>query len=66
VVHEVLVYPHPALKQVARTLDPGEEEEIARVAADLVDTMDSRTAGSYSSTRGSSRRPAVKWHARAA
>ncbi len=40
-VHEVLVYPHPALKQVARTLDPGEEEEIARVAADLVDTMDS-------------------------
>jgi peptide deformylase len=26
---------------VARTLDPGEEEEIARVAADLIDTMDS-------------------------
>jgi peptide deformylase len=40
VVREVLVYPHPALKQVARALDPG-EEEIARVAADLVDTMDS-------------------------
>jgi peptide deformylase len=40
VVREVLRYPHPALKQVARPLDPG-EEEIARVAADLVDTMDS-------------------------
>ena len=38
----MLRYPHPALKQVARALDPGaEEEEIARVAADLVDTMDS-------------------------
>jgi peptide deformylase len=41
VVREVLRYPHSALKQVARTLDPGEEEEIARVAADLIDTMDS-------------------------
>jgi peptide deformylase len=41
VVREVLRYPHPALKQVARTLDPGEVEEIARVAADLIDTMDS-------------------------
>jgi peptide deformylase len=41
VVREVLVYPHPALKQVARALDPSEEEEIARVALDLVDTMDS-------------------------
>jgi peptide deformylase len=41
VIREVLRYPHPALKQVARALDPGEEEEIARVAADLVDTMDS-------------------------
>ena len=40
-VREVLVYPHPALKQVARALDPGEDEEIARVAADLVDTMES-------------------------
>ena len=39
-VREVLVYPHPALKQVARALAHG-EEEIARVAADLVDTMDS-------------------------
>jgi peptide deformylase len=41
VVREVLRYPHPALKQVARALDPGEHEEIARVAADLIDTMDS-------------------------
>jgi peptide deformylase len=41
VVREVLRYPHPALKQVARALDPGEDEEIARVAADLLDTMDS-------------------------
>ena len=40
-VREVLRYPHPVLKQVARPLDPGENEEIARVAADLVDTMDS-------------------------
>ena len=40
-VREVLVYPDPALKQVARALGPGGEEEIARVAADLVDTMDS-------------------------
>jgi peptide deformylase len=41
VIREVLRYPHPALKQVARALAPDEEEEIARVAADLVDTMDS-------------------------
>jgi peptide deformylase len=41
VVREVLRYPHPALKQAARAVDPVEEEEIARVAADLVDTMDS-------------------------
>jgi peptide deformylase len=40
-IREILRYPHPALKQVARALDPGEEGEIARVAADLVDTMDS-------------------------
>ena len=40
-VREILRYPHPALKQVARELDPAEDEEIARVAADLVDTMDS-------------------------
>ena len=38
-VRDVLVYPHPALKQVAREVrDAG---EIARVAEDLVDTMDS-------------------------
>ncbi len=37
-VREVLRYPHPALKQVARAArDAG---EIARVSADLVDTMD--------------------------
>jgi peptide deformylase len=41
VIRPVLRYPHPALKQVARALAPDEEEEIARVAADLVDTMDS-------------------------
>lgn len=40
-IREILRYPHPALKQVARALGPGDEEEIARVAADLVDTMDS-------------------------
>jgi peptide deformylase len=38
-VREVLRYPHPALKQVAREVHA--PEEIARVAADLVDTMDS-------------------------
>jgi peptide deformylase len=38
VIREVLVYPHPALKQVARELHDG--GEIARVSADLVDTMD--------------------------
>jgi len=40
VVRDVLRYPHPALKAVARALEPGEEAEAARVAADLVDTMD--------------------------
>jgi peptide deformylase len=35
-IREVLRYPHPALKQVAR---PGAAEEAARVAADLLDTM---------------------------
>ncbi len=35
---EVLVYPHPALKQVAREAD--DADEIARVSKDLVDTMD--------------------------
>ena len=38
-VREVLRYPHPALKQVARELGPDEREETARVAADLLDTM---------------------------
>ena len=37
-VREVLVYPHPALKQVAR--EAHEAGEIARVSEDLVDTMD--------------------------
>ena len=38
-IREVLRYPHPALKQVARAADdPG---EIARVREDLLDTMDS-------------------------
>jgi peptide deformylase len=38
VIREVLRYPHPALKQVAREVhEPG---EIARVRADLIDTMD--------------------------
>jgi peptide deformylase len=41
VVREVLRYPHPALKQAARALGPGEVGEIARVAADLLDTMGS-------------------------
>jgi len=34
---EVLRYPHPSLKAVAREVEPG--EEAGRVAADLVDTM---------------------------
>ena len=38
-VRDVLVYPHPALKQVAQPVH--DADEIARVAADLVDTMDS-------------------------
>ena len=38
-IREVLRYPHPALKQVAREVRA--PDEIARVAADLVDTMDS-------------------------
>jgi peptide deformylase len=38
VIRDVLVYPHPALKQVAREVhDAG---EIARVREDLLDTMD--------------------------
>jgi peptide deformylase len=38
VVREVLVYPHPALKEAAR--EAREAGEIARVAKDLEDTMD--------------------------
>jgi peptide deformylase len=39
-VREVLRYPHPALKHVARELDPLlERSDARRVAADLVDTM---------------------------
>lgn len=37
-VREVLRYPHPALKRVARPLAEG-EDALARVACDLVDTM---------------------------
>jgi peptide deformylase len=38
-VREVLRYPHPSLKRVARELDPNESEETRRIAADLLDTM---------------------------
>jgi peptide deformylase len=38
-VREVLRYPHPALKQVARALAGGELELAQRVASDLADTM---------------------------
>jgi peptide deformylase len=39
-IRPVLRYPHPALKAVARDLDPdGDAAEIERVAADLVETM---------------------------
>ena len=38
-IREVLRYPHPALKQVARELGPDEHEKTARVATDLLDTM---------------------------
>ena len=37
-IRDVLVYPHPALKQVASEVH--DAAEIARVAADLEDTMD--------------------------
>ena len=37
-IRDVLVYPHPALKQVAREVH--DAAEIARVARDLQDTMD--------------------------
>jgi peptide deformylase len=38
-VREILRYPHPALKQRARPLEPGEHSLVARVASDLIDTM---------------------------
>jgi peptide deformylase len=38
-VREVLRYPHPALKSVARMLDDDERDTIERVARDLLDTM---------------------------
>ena len=38
-VRSVVRYPHPALKQVADPLAPGDAATPARVAADLVDTM---------------------------
>jgi peptide deformylase len=39
-VRDVLLYPHPALKRVARAVDPAAETDaVERVASDLVDTM---------------------------
>jgi peptide deformylase len=38
-VREVLVYPHPSLKAVARELGPEDADTTGRVAADLLDTM---------------------------
>jgi peptide deformylase len=38
-VRDVLRYPHPALKQVARPFSREEGDSARRVAADLVDTM---------------------------
>jgi peptide deformylase len=38
-VRDVLRYPHPSLKQVARTLSAGDRELAERVAAYLLDTM---------------------------
>ena len=38
-VREVLLYPHPMLKQRARPIGTGARDEAARVARDLVDTM---------------------------
>jgi peptide deformylase len=38
-VRDVLRYPHPALKRVARELDSSELELMRSVGADLVDTM---------------------------
>jgi peptide deformylase len=38
-VREVLLYPHPSLKAVARELGEGDAEVRRRVAGDLLDTM---------------------------
>ena len=40
-VREVLRYPHPSLKQKARELGSGDNDTIAEVATDLVETMES-------------------------
>ena len=40
-VLDVLLYPHPTLKRTARELGDGEHVEAERVAADLIETMDS-------------------------
>ena len=40
-VRDVLRYPHPSLKSKARELGPGDQDVIAEVAADLVETMES-------------------------
>jgi peptide deformylase len=40
-VREILLYPHRALKTVARELGEGDAAEAGRVTADLLDTMDS-------------------------
>ena len=40
-VRDVLRYPHPSLKQKARELGTDDEDVIAEVAADLLDTMNS-------------------------
>jgi peptide deformylase len=40
---EVLRYPDPALKRRARPIEPAEHAVVARVAADLVDTMRANT-----------------------
>jgi peptide deformylase len=43
-VRDVLRYPHPALKRVARELDPASDAQlIERVATDLLDTMRAHT-----------------------
>jgi peptide deformylase len=39
-VRDVLRYPHPSLKQIARPIEPHDQEVARRVAGDLVDTME--------------------------